>query len=189
MTSVDSELDGDISLQNRLSKLQPEWKLVGTKVFLNSMGSLQCWEGMVLSRWCGCRDRNLCFHWKDYSTLFPLKCCASNLLLYRFRVGRGSMGHRCPEIKSYCSCSLNHNNEFGLTRSINYSGLESITITHIRWVRGEGPEQEDNKRSLQGMGREREWEKGWYRQSSIVCKSPTFADYFPGLARFSLEFH
>lgn len=41
------------------------------------------------------------------------------------------MGHRCPEIKSYCSCYLNHNNEFDLTRSINYSGLESSTIIHI----------------------------------------------------------
>lgn len=47
------------------------------------------------------------------------------------------MERRCLEIKSYCSCSLNHNNEFGLTRSINYSGLESNRIIHIRWVRGE----------------------------------------------------
>lgn len=56
------------------------------------------------------------------------------------------MGQRCPEIKSYCSCSLNHSKEFGLTRSFNYSGLESSAIIHITQVRGEGPEQEDNKR-------------------------------------------
>lgn len=51
-------------------------------------------------------------------------------------------GAWCLEIKSYCSYSLNHNNEFGLTRSINYSGLGSNTI--IRQVRGEGSEQRDN---------------------------------------------
>ena len=56
------------------------------------------------------------------------------------------MGRRCLETKSYCSCSLNHNNEFGLTKSINYSGLESNTIIHIRRVRGEGSEQGDNTR-------------------------------------------
>lgn len=56
------------------------------------------------------------------------------------------MGRRYLEIKSYCSCSLNHNNEFGLTRSINYSGLESNRILHIRRVCGEGPEQGDNTR-------------------------------------------
>ena len=56
------------------------------------------------------------------------------------------MERRCLEIKSYCSCSLHHNNEFGLTRLINYSGLESNTIKQIRWVRGEGSEQEDRKR-------------------------------------------
>lgn len=33
VTSVDSELDGDVFLKNRLGKLQPKWKLVGTKVF------------------------------------------------------------------------------------------------------------------------------------------------------------
>lgn len=53
---------------------------------------------------------------------------------------------RCLEIKSYCSCSLHHNNEFGLTRSINYSGLESDTDYTDQLGRGEGSEQEDSKR-------------------------------------------
>lgn len=57
-----------------------------------------------------------------------------------------STGRGCPGIKSYCSRSLNHNNEFSLTRSINYSGLESNTIIQIRRVRGEGSVREDNKR-------------------------------------------
>lgn len=93
--------------------------------------------------------------------------------------GGVSTGRGCPGIKSYCSRSLNHNNEFSLTRSINYSGLESNTIIQIRRVRGEGSVREDNKR----------WMQGWYHQSSIVCKSPACADYLPGLGPFSLEFH
>lgn len=47
VTSVDSELDGDVSLQNGLSKLQPEWKLVGTKV------SSTLWDPCSARRaWC-----------------------------------------------------------------------------------------------------------------------------------------
>lgn len=62
-------------------KAAAQMKISWYKGLLNAMGFLQCQEGMVLSRWCGWRDRNLCFQCKDYSTLFSLKCCASNFLL------------------------------------------------------------------------------------------------------------
>lgn len=57
----------------------------------------------------------LAFQCKDYTTRFHLICCFSNSLLFRFGVGRVYRAW-CLEIKSYCSYSLNHNNEFGLTK-------------------------------------------------------------------------
>lgn len=85
------------------------------------------------------------------------------------------MEHRCLEIKSYCSCSLNGNNEFGLTRSINYSGLESNTIIHIRRVRGQSSEQESNQRLM----------KGWSVQGSTICESPACGRCPSGLESLS----
>ena len=173
VTSVDLELSGDASLYYKLSKLWLEWKLVGTKVFstLREASSAQrahCFLGDVAAETeIFALNVRIRAHYSFWYPVLQISSCTGS--------ERGGGGSRCPEIKSYCSRSLNHNNEFSLTRSINYSGLESNTIIQIRRIRREGSEYEDNM-------------KGWNCQSSIVCKSPALKDYLPGLGPFSLEF-